>query len=64
MNADHTVDEKKTKTLRAKMAKQRGNVKMFERGGDIAELKKRCKKEIGLDASRQPELQAWALKVL
>ena len=60
MNADHTVDEKKTKALRAKMAKQRGKVKMFDRGGDIAELKKRCKKGIGLDAPRQPEFQAWA----
>ena len=64
MNADHTVDEKKTKALRAKMAKQRGKVKMFDRGGDIAELKKRCKKETGLDAPRQPEFQAWALKFL
>ena len=58
------VDEKKTKALRAKMAKQRGKVKMFDRGGDIAELKKRCKKETGLDAPRQPEFQAWALKFL
>ena len=64
MNADLTVDEKKTKTLRARMAKQRGKVKMFDRGGDIAELKKRCKKETGLDAPRQPEFQAWALKYL
>ena len=46
------------------MAKQRGKVKMFDRGGDIAELKKRCKKETGLDAPRQPEFQAWALKFL
>mgnify|MGYP004069748539 CR=1 FL=1 len=63
MNADHTVDEKKTKALRVKMAKQRGKVKMFDRGGDIAELKKRCKKETGLDAPRQPEFQAWAMKM-
>ena len=45
MSADHTGDEKKTTALRAKMAKQRGKVKMFDRGGDIAELKKRCKKK-------------------
>ena len=64
MNADHTVDEKKTKTLRAKMAKQHGKVKMFDRGGDIAEFKKRCKREIWLDAPCQPEVQAWALKFL
>ena len=64
MTADLTVDEKKTKVLRARMAKSRGKVKMFDRGGDIAELKKRCKKETGLDAPRQPEFQAWALKFL
>ena len=46
---------RKTAALRAKMAKQRGKVKMFDRGGDIAELKKLCKKETGLDAPRQPE---------
>ena len=32
--------------------------------GEIAELKKRCKKETGLAAPRQPEFQAWALKFL
>lgn len=64
MTADLTVDEKKTKALRARMAKSRGKVKMFDRGGDIAELKARCKKETGLDAPRQPEFQAWALKFL
>ena len=64
MKADLTVDEKKTAALRAKMAKQRGKVKMFDRGGEIAELKKRCKKETGLEPPRQPEFQAWALKFL
>ena len=43
MNAD-TVDCEEDKALRAKMAKQRGKVKMFDRGGDIAELKQRCKR--------------------
>jgi len=37
---------------------------MFDRGGEIAELKKRCKKETGLEPPRQPEFQAWALKFL
>jgi N-methylhydantoinase B len=64
MKADLSVDEKKTTALRAKMAKQRGKVKMFDRGGEIAELKKRCKKETGLEPPRQPEFQAWALKFL
>ena len=64
MNADHKVDENKTRTVPAKMARRRGKVKMFDRGGDITELKKRCKKEIGLDAPRQPEFQAWVLNLL
>jgi len=64
MNSDHTVDEKKTKTVPAKMAMRRGKVKMFDRGGDITELKKRCKRGIGLDAPRQPEFLARVLNLL
>ena len=44
MNADHTVDEKKTKALRAKMAKQRGKVKMFDRGGDMRSSRSAARK--------------------
>jgi len=46
------------------MAKKRGDVQMFDRGGDIETLKKRCKKETGLEPPRQPEFQAWALKAM
>lgn len=64
MNDDLTVDLKKTDALRARMAKKRGDVQMFDRGGDIETLKKRCKKETGLEPPRQPEFQAWALKAM
>ena len=37
---------------------------MFDRGGDIATLKKQCLKETGLEPPRQPEFQTWALKAL
>ena len=64
MNADRRVNLKRTETLRARMAQKRGKVPMFDRGGDIATLKKRCFKETGLQPPRQPEFQTWALKVL
>ncbi len=64
MNDDLTVNAKRTQTLRAKMAKKRGKVPMFDRGGDIATLKKQCLKETGLEPPRQPEFQTWALKAL
>ena len=64
MNADRRVNLKRTETLRARMAQKRGKVPMFDRGGDIATLKKRCFKETGLQQPRQPEFQTWALKVL
>ncbi|MDG1065142.1 MAG: hydantoinase B/oxoprolinase family protein [Luminiphilus sp.] len=64
MNADRRVNLKRTETLRARMAQKRGKVPMFDRGGDIETLKKRCLKETGLQPPRQPEFQSWALKVL
>ena len=64
MNSDNTVNAKRTATLRKKMADKRGKVPMFDRGGDIETLKKRCLKETGLEPPRQPEFQTWALKLL
>ncbi len=55
------VDEKKTKSLRARLSKKRGRKKLFDKGGTIAELKKRCKKETGLDAPETPVFQTWFL---
>ena len=61
LNADGTVDESATVALRAKMAKQRGAVQLFDRGFEsMAELKGRCKAETSLDAPAQPEFTRWA----
>jgi N-methylhydantoinase B len=54
-----TVDEKKTASLRARMAKKRGKTKVFDFGGTIPELKKRCKRETGLEAPEAPVFQSW-----
>ena len=64
MNEDLTVDVRRTETLRAKMAKKRGKVQMFDRGGDLATLKKNCFKETGFQPPKTPEFQTWALKGL
>ncbi len=55
---DLSVDEKKTKTLRASMAKKRGRTKLFDFGGTIEELRKRCKKETGMEPPEQPKFRA------
>jgi N-methylhydantoinase B len=41
------------------LAKKRGRTKLFDFGGSIAELKKRCKRETGLEPPKQPEFQKW-----
>ena len=61
MKADiPTVDEAATKTLREKMAKARGDTKLFDFGFDsIEELKARCEAETGLLPPAQPQFQKW-----
>ena len=63
LNEDLSVNEKRTSTLRAKLSKERGKPPMFDRGGDIPSIKARCLKETGFPAPRQPEFQAWAMKM-
>jgi N-methylhydantoinase B len=41
------------------MAKKRGKTKVFDFGGTIPELKKRCKRETGLEAPEAPVFQSW-----
>ena len=53
------MDEKKTASLRARMAKKRGKTKVFDFGGTIPELKKRCKRETGLEAPATPVFRSW-----
>ena len=52
------ADAKATAELRARMARERGPVALFDRGfKDIAELKSRCKAETGLEAPAAPQFQ-------
>ena len=64
LNDDFSVDEKKTKALRGRMAKQRGKPNIFDFGGSIEQLKANCEKETGHAAPRQPEFQSWALETV
>ena len=59
INDDMTVNAKRTVSLRAKMSKARGKVPVFDFGGTLEELKKRCKKETGHAPPRPPEFQTW-----
>jgi len=59
LSSDLSVDEKKTSSLRARMAKKRGATRLFDKGGTIEELKKRCKRETGMNPPRQPEFKTW-----
>ncbi len=60
--ADGKVDEAATAALRARMAKERGKPKLFDRGFEsIDELKARCKAETGLEPPAQPSFTTWAL---
>jgi N-methylhydantoinase B len=63
IDAHGAVDEAGTTALRTKMAKQRGAVKLFDRGFDsIEELKSRCLAETGLAPPVSPKFTKWALK--
>jgi N-methylhydantoinase B len=61
IDAAGIVDTATTNTLRAKMAKARGAVKLFDRGFEsIEELKGRCLTETALPAPATPEFTARA----
>jgi len=61
IGADGAVDGNATTALRAKMAKARGGVKLFDRGfQSIDELKGRCTAETSLPAPKTPEFTRWA----
>ncbi|RGP53639.1 hydantoinase B/oxoprolinase family protein [Pseudomonas abyssi] len=54
---DGQVDAIETAELRQKMASERGEVELFDRGGTIDEIKSRCLAETGLPAPATP---VWA----
>jgi N-methylhydantoinase B len=65
IDAHGNVDEPATQALRATMAKQRGAVKLFDRGfKSIEELKSRCLAETGLAPPEAPRFTKWALKAV
>jgi len=60
VKSDYTVSKAATTKLREKLSKERGKTKLFDKGFEsIAELKKRCKEETGLDAPSDPVFQTW-----
>ena len=59
LNADGSLNAKETEALRAKLTKERGDVKLFDFGGTIEELKARCKAETGFEPPAPPVFQKW-----
>jgi N-methylhydantoinase B len=55
VTSDMSIDESATADLRKKMASQRGEVKLFDFGGTIEEIKVRCLAETNLKAPEAPE---------
>ncbi|MFQ5547825.1 MAG: hydantoinase B/oxoprolinase family protein [Woeseia sp.] len=52
-----SADEDATAALRAKLAEERGETSLFDRGGTIDELKVHCLEETGLEPPRTPQFQ-------
>ncbi|MSO65895.1 MAG: hydantoinase B/oxoprolinase family protein [Alphaproteobacteria bacterium] len=59
LNADGGFEQKATEELRARLSKERGDIKLFNFGGTIQELKARCKAETSFDPPRPPVFQKW-----
>jgi N-methylhydantoinase B len=51
---DMTLDDAATKALRQRVERERGELKLFNFGGSVEELKARCKAETGFDPPRTP----------
>ncbi|MBT4045138.1 MAG: hydantoinase B/oxoprolinase family protein [Rhodospirillaceae bacterium] len=59
LSVDAQVDQRGTDDLRRRMAADRGNVELFDRGGTIEELKARCKADTTFEPPRNPVFQKW-----
>ncbi|GAC30916.1 hydantoinase B/oxoprolinase family protein [Brumicola pallidula] len=55
INDDMSIDQAATSRLRAQMASKRGDVQLFDFGGDIADIKARSMAETKLPAPQAPE---------
>jgi N-methylhydantoinase B len=54
---DMTLDNVATNALRQRIERERGELKLFNFGGTVEELKARCKAETGFDPPRAPVFQ-------
>ncbi len=54
LDDDLSVDAEATKKLRAEMAKERGEIKLFDFGGSVEELRERCQEETHLPPPQPP----------
>jgi N-methylhydantoinase B len=59
LNPAGEVDEEATAALREKIRAERPPLKMFERGGEIADILARAKEETGFDAPSPPRPPRW-----
>ena len=59
VSAEFVLDISATEDLRRKMAAERKETPLFNRGGTIAELKARCKEETTFDPPRTPVFANW-----
>jgi N-methylhydantoinase B len=59
LGTDCAVDQRGTEDLRRRLAAERGDIELFDRGGTVEELKARCKAETTLDPPQTPVFQKW-----
>jgi N-methylhydantoinase B len=62
LHQDLTVDQRATEELRRKLTGDRREIKLFNTGGTVEELKARCKAETYLDPPETPRFQKWMKK--
>ncbi len=59
INGNGRIDETATRDLRAKLARERGETKLFDFGGTVEELKSRCQADTHLEPPVTPVFQKW-----
>ncbi|MBT6443126.1 MAG: hydantoinase B/oxoprolinase family protein [Alphaproteobacteria bacterium] len=64
LNADGKVDEAGTDALREKLRGERTEISLFNRGGELEELRARCKEETGLEPPVAPVFREHVVKAL
>ena len=64
LNDDLSVDEAATKKLREKLRAERPEIKLFDRGGTVEELRARCLEETGLQPPTPPSFNRRVMRFL